>query len=424
MAEKSKLLTAKFVASERVKAGSYSDGQNLYLRVGASGSKSWVFRWHDRQAKPKAKVRELGLGSLNSRGLREARDKAGELRAAIANSAGKDELRELVNPRVETDLPTFKAYAEKVIAAKKASPRYKSKKHLDQWTATLSAYAYPAIGHKRPGDITVGDVHAILAPLWETKTETATRLRQRIETVIDHAFAVENDDRGNPAQWGGRLKKLLGEPEKDVQHHRAVPYRDVPALMDKLRAKDSTSALLLRFAILCASRSDEARGALWKEFHLDQRMWAIPASRMKSKKLPHRVPMSDEAVEILELMAKRRAEGQELVFPGERGTKLSDVAVAKALRLAYPRANEDERHFTPHGTARSSFRDWIANETNYPTEVAEWALAHIQADKVKAAYQRNDLFEKRVPLMAAWSNYLAGGNSQGNVVGFPASKLA
>lgn len=423
MAENSKLLTAKFVASERVKAGSYSDGQNLYLRVGASGSKSWVFRWHDRHS---GKVSELGLGSLNNRGLKEARDKAGELRAAIGNRVDtKDELRELVKPRVETGLPTFKAYAETVIAAKKASSKYKSKKHLDQWTATLTAYAYPAIGHKRPGDITVGDVATILLPLWETKTETATRLRQRIETIIDYALAVEDSDSGNPAKWSERLKiRLGGEAEKNVQHHRAVPYRDVPALMDKLRVKDSTSALLLRFAILCASRSDEARGALWKEFNLDQRMWAIPASRMKSKKLPHRVPLSDEAIAILALMAARRAEGQELVFPGERGTKLSDVAVAKTLRLAYPRANEDERHFTPHGTARSSFRDWIANETNYPTEVAEWALAHIQADKVKAAYQRNDLFEKRVPLMAAWSNYLAGVNSKDNVVGFPASKSA
>lgn len=409
MAEKSKLLSAKFVASERLNPGSYSDGQNLYLRVGANGAKSWVFRF-----KPKGgKVTELGLGSFASRSLKDARDKAGELRAALANGANKDQLRAIINPRAEADLPTFKAYAERVIKAKKASPKYKSKKHLDQWTSTLKAYAYPTIGEKRPTEIAVGDVHAILQPLWETKTETATRLRQRIETIIDYAFAIEDVDAGNPAQWGGRLKKLLGEPEKTVQHHRAVPYRDVPGLMAKLREKDSTSAYVLRFMILTAARSSEARGAIWREFDLDKRMWVIPASRMKSKKLPHRVPLNDEAMEILAIMAKRRLEGQELLFRGERGGQISDVAVAKALRLAYPRANDDERHFTPHGTARSSFRDWVANETNYSPEVAEWALAHIQTDKVKKAYQRNDLFEKRVPLMNAWGDYLA---NKSNVV--------
>lgn len=405
-------LTAKSVASSRLNAGYHGDGENLYLLVGKSGSKSWLFRW--RQG---GKANELGLGSISKRTLASAREKAGELRAAIANGASKDELRDLITPRSESDLPTFKAYAERVIADKKASPKYRSKKHLSQWTATLSTYAYPTIGHKRPGDIKVGDVAAILKPLWETKTETATRLRQRLETIIDYAFAWEGEDRGNPAKWSKRLETLLGgEAEKNVQHHRAVPYRDVPALMGKLRAKDSASAYLLRFAILTASRSNEARGARWPEINLEKRMWVIPASRMKSKKREHRVPLSNEAVEILELMATRRNAEQELVFPGERGKPLSDVAVAKALRLAYPRASDLERHFTPHGTARSSFRDWIANETNYPSEVAEWALAHIQADKVKAAYQRNDLYEKRIALMSAWAGYLNTQATGGNVV--------
>lgn len=238
MAEKATRLTAKFVESGRVKAGSYSDGDNLYLRVGAGGSKSWVFRW-----KPKGgAVSELGLGSFAKRGLKDARDKAAELRAAIAKGErDKEQLKAIVNPLpvVET-LPTFKVYAERLIAEKKADLAYRSKKHLEQWTSTLTTYAYPTIGDKRPGDISIADLLEILKLLWATKTETATRLRQRIQDVIDYGFAKEDDDRANPARWGGRLATLLGKPNKDVQHHRAVPYDDLPAVMAKLRTRVRT----------------------------------------------------------------------------------------------------------------------------------------------------------------------------------------
>lgn len=420
MAEKFNLLSAKFAASDNLKAGSYADGRNLYLRVGASGSKSWVFRWQS-EGKPS----ELGLGAFAKLGLAAAREKAGELREAVALGASKEALKHLIRPKAElADERTFKFYAERVIEQKTASPKYRSKKALAQWTATLERYAFPTIGHKRPDEITVGDVATVLAPLWESKTETATRLRQRMETIIDYALAVEDSDGNNPAKWSERLKiRLGGNAEKNVQHHRAVPYRDIPALMAKLRDKDSVSAMLLRYSILTAARSGEARGLKWSEVNLAKRMVIIPASRMKNKKQPHRVPLNDEAFEILEAMETRRAEGQELVFASSvsaakpKGVQLSDVAVAKALRLAYP-AGEGERPFTPHGTARSSFRDWVANETNYSPEVAEWALAHIQTDKVVKAYQRSDLFDKRVSLMAAWGNYIAAKNDR-SVVEFP-----
>lgn len=410
MAEKFNLLSAKFAASDNSKAGSYADGRNLYLRVGASGSKSWVFRWH-YEGKPA----ELGVGPFAKLGLAAAREKAGELREAVALGASKEALKQLIRPKPEQpDERTFKFYAELVIKQKTASPKYRSKKALGQWTQTLTRYVFPTIGHKRPGEITVGDIATVLAPLWETKVETATRLRQRMETIIDYALAVEDSDGNNPAKWSERLKiRLGGDAEKNVQHHKAVPYRDIPGLMATLRAKDSTSAMLLRYSILTVARSGEARGLKWAEVNMAKRTVVIPASRMKNKKVAHRIPLNDEAVEILDAMATRRVEGQELVFASgvgpakPKGVPLSDVAVAKALRLAYP-APEGERPFTPHGTARSSFRDWVANETNYSPEVAEWALAHIQTDKVVKAYQRSDLFDKRVTLMAAWGNYIAG----------------
>lgn len=414
MAKKHKVLTDAFCKSARSQKGSYADGENLYLRIGDNGAKSWVFRWRDRQS---GKVCELGLGSFTSRSLAKAREKAGELNAALCENATKDDLRALVRPKAKREADTFRDFAHKLIAEKIANPRYKSKKHLGQWTTTLEAYAYAHIGGKAPEAITVNDVHGVLKPIWHTRAETASRLRQRIEAVIDYAFALEDCDANNPARWGGQLKMLLGAPQKAVEHHRAVPWGDLPALMAKLRSDGTRGATLLRFSILTAARSGEARGARWSELDLDKAMWVIPASRMKSKRREHRVPLNAEAVAILKAQLAQRGEKQELVFPGPKGGEISDVAVAKALRLAYPAA-EGERHFTPHGTARSSFRDWVASETNFPSEVAEWALAHIQADKVKAAYQRNDLYEKRIPLMAAWGSFVAEGNAKSNVVEF------
>lgn len=415
---------AKFVAQPGKKANStsISDGKNLYLRVGANGSKSWIFRWHDRHV---GKVRELGLGSFPERSLAEAREKSAELRHAVLNNATREALAQIVKGPVDLKAKVFRDYAEALIADKVANPRYKSKKHLGQWTATLEAYAYPHIGTKAPEAITVNDIHGALKPIWHTKAETASRLRQRIEAVLDYAFALDDCDANNPARLTGRLKVLLGPPQRAVEHHRAVPWQDMPALMAKLRSDATKGATVLRFSILTAARSGEVRGACWSEIDLDKAMWVIPASRMKTKLREHRVPLNSEAVAILKAQLELCEEGQELVFPGSKRRVngravdgvISDVAVAKALRLAYP-APEGERHFTPHGTARSSFRDWVASETNYPSEVAEWALAHIQADKVKAAYQRNDLFEKRIPLMAAWGSFLAEGDAKSNIVEF------
>lgn len=420
MAKISNKLSDAFCKSGRLKPGSYSDGQNLYLRAGQNGSKSWVFRWLDRHS---GKVRELGLGAFHERPLGKARDLAKAMNEAVADNATRDELAEIVRPSVKTDAATFRDYADELVAIKIASPKYKSKKHLGQWAATLKTYAYPHIGDKAVGDITVGDVHAILKPLWHTKSETATRLRQRIEAVIDYAFAVEDDDdSNNPARWAGRLKKLLdGAPSRAVAHHRAVPWADMPALMAKLRQRDITSALVLRLSILCALRSAEARGLRWSEVNLEDKMVSISGDRMKEGKA-HRVPLNKEAVEILSVMAGRRAEGQELVFPGTTGKALCDVGVAKTLRQAYP-APEGERHYTPHGTARSSFRDYVAEKLNFPAYIAEMALAHAVTG-VEGAYRRGDLWEKRREMMEAWGNYLAEDNAGSNVVPIMSNKSA
>ena len=393
--------------------GSHSDGGNLYLRVRGNGRR-WVFRYKVPKGWPdEGKPVEIGLGSVNSRTLADARKLAARMRAEIEDN--RDPAL-LLKPVAEPEAKTFSDYAAELIESKKSG--WRNGKHLAQWPSTLAAYAYPFIGKKRPGAITFSDVQAILTPLWATKTETATRVRQRVEAVIDYAFVVEGIDRRNPARWKGNLDKIFPAPRKvagKVKHHAAPPWAEVPGIMAKLREKDSTSAAVLRFSILTAARSMEVRAAEWSEIDRDKALWNVPEGRMKGGEA-HTVPLSAEALEILDTAAERqraklREAGSEddapltgRVFPGATGGLLSDVAINKTLHAIMP-------DITAHGLARSCFRDWGAEATSFPSAVLEAALAHKNADRVEAAYLRTKFLEKRVELMATWANFLNGGSN-------------
>ena len=385
-------LTARQVDS--LPEGFHSDGGNLYLRV-KGGSRAWVYRFKD-----KGRVRELGLGSVAVRTLKAARELAAEMRATYAN--GRDPA-ELLRDDAKPQGMTFKQCAEALIEAKR--PGWRNAKHAQQWANTLRDYAYPSLGDKAPSEVSLADVKAILLPMWSTKTETATRVRQRIEAVLDYA-AVHDlcDGTRNPARWKGMLDKVLPKPDKvrTREHHAAAAYADLPRIMAALRDKGHVSALALRFIILTACRSGEGRGATWDEIDLDAKVWTIPATRMKAAK-PHRVPLAEDALEILRTMQQWRREDCTLVFPGARGGLLSDVAVNKTLHSIAP-------DVTVHGF-RSAFRDWAAEQTAFPARVCELCLAHGNPDKVEAAYQRSDLFEKRRQLMDAWAKYCSGSNN-------------
>ncbi len=370
--------------------GFHSDGGNLYLRV-KGGSRAWVYRYKD-----KGRVRELGLGSTSIRKLKEVRAMAEAMRKACAD--GRDPSELLRDKPVEAISMTFEQCAQDLIEAKRAG--WKNAKHAQQWINTLRDYAFPVIGNKVPAEVNLTDVKKILLPIWATKTETATRLRQRIEAVLDYA-AVHDlcDGARNPARWKGVLNKVLPEPVKlnSREHHPAAPYADVPRIMSVLHGKSHVSAYCLRFTILTAARSGEARGATWDEIDLDAKVWTIPAQRMKASR-PHRVPLSDATMDILAEMQLWKTGNNANVFPGARGGLLSDVAMNKTLRSVVTGV-------TVHGF-RSSFRDWGAEQTSFSSGVLEIALAHVNANKVEAAYQRSDLFELRGKLMQVWAAFV------------------
>ena len=394
MVQKIGLLAARQV--DTLGAGFHSDGGNLYLRVKETGARSWVFRY-----KQAGRVREMGIGSKDDRSLAGARKLAGDMRTALAD--GRDPAELLI--RRDTTAMTFADYAVELIETKR--PSWRNAKHAAQWTATLRQYAFPSIGNKLPADVTLADVKAILLPMWATKTETATRLRQRIEAVLDYAAVHEKaHGRYNPARWKANLDMVLPAARKVTKrvHHAAAPYADVPGILSTLRDKDFLSAHCLRFTILTAARSGEARGAMWNEIDMAAKTWTIPEHRMKAGVL-QRVPLCDEAMEILVKMREWRMGDSERVFMGERGSLLSDVAINKTLHSIAP-------DVTVHGF-RSSFRMWGAETTAYPSAVLEAALAHVNPNEVEASYQRSDLFERRRELMQAWGNYCC---IKGNVI--------
>jgi integrase len=361
----------------------------LRLLVKPTGARSWVLRTMigPRRA-------ELGLGGFPTVSLAQAiqyaRAELETIRAGIDPAA----VRRANRSTVEW---TFKKTAEAYIAAHKAG--WKNAKHADQWTNTLTTYAFPVFGHKHVRDVTKADVLAVIEPIWSEKNETAVRLRSRIELVLNYAVQRELRPEGlNPARWRGNLDGALPKASKvsRVEHHAALPIDDMYAFMLRLRAAEGMGARALEFAILTAARSGEVRGATWAEIASNEAVWTIPAARMKSGRL-HRVPLSERALELL--AALPRFEGTELVFPGASGKPLSDMTLTAALRRM-------KVQVTQHGF-RSTFRDWAAERTSTPSEVAEMALAHAVGDATEAAYRRGDLFDKRRNLMADWAKFLS-----------------
>lgn len=368
--------------------GRHGDGGGLILVVSKTGAKKWVFRF-----KREGRATEMGLGGADVVTLAEARQKAGEARRTRAEGRNPIQARREAQAAAKPK-PTFGEVADDFVAAKESE--WRNGKHRDQWRMTLTEYAAP-LRSKAVDEVDTPDILAVLKPLWESAPETASRLRGRIEAVIDAARAkgLVPQNVANPARWRGHLAHLLPKRNKLARgNHAALPYAKVPAFMAALRERTAIAALALEFAILTAGRSGEALGATWGEFDMEARVWTIPAARMKAAR-PHRVPLSKRAAQILESMAAVRT--SDYVFPGQKaGKPLSNMALEMVLRRM---GRED---ITVHGF-RSAFRDWAGDETQFPREVAEAALAHIVGDEAERAYRRGDALKKRRELMEAWA---------------------
>ena len=366
----------------------------LALQVTAAGARSWVLR-----ISVAGKQREMGLGSFPSVTLAEAREKARAHRAKVEQGEDPILARRTARNAAAVERSFQQSFAS--VAAEyitQHAPTWKNPKHEAQWAATLRTYAEPVMGAVLVRDVTTSHVIRVLDPIWTTKTETATRVRSRIELVLDFAAARGLREGPNPARWRGNLDAALPKPNKiaKVQHHAAVPVSDIAAFMSRLREQSGMGARAVEFAILTAARSGEVRGAVWAEIDLDKALWTVPASRMKSGR-EHRVPLSKPAIRLLRSLAAEESEG--LVFPGMRGP-LSDMSLTAVLRRM-------EVDATVHGF-RSTFRDWCSECTHHTGEVAEMALSHAVGDKVEAAYRRGDLFDKRVQLMSDWADFVDG----------------
>jgi integrase len=399
-----KPLSVKAVA-QIDKPGWHAVGDGAYLQFSKKGTRSWLFRY-----KHNGKARAMGLGPFGLVSLAEAREKARQARKLLLDGidpldAKAAKLRQAALEAAKA--VTFKQAAERYIKSHAAG--WRNPKHKAQWSATLATYAYPVFGNLAVADVDTTLVLKALEPIWATKPETASRVRGRIESVLDWAKVQGLREGENPARWRGHLDQALPARSKvrKVEHHAALPYVELPAFMIDLRKREGVAARALEFAILTAARTGEVLGATWDEIDFDNRLWTIPAERMKGKR-DHRVPLSDRAVELLNGMP--RAEGNPYVFPGAReGMPLSNMALLMMLR----RMNRDD--LTAHGF-RSTFRDWAAETTDYPGELVEMALAHTVSSKTEAAYRRGDMLDKRRRLMDDWAGYCASEPRQGNVV--------
>ena len=393
MARKAKELSALSVG-RLTSQGNHAVGgvSGLYLYVNDAGARSWVLR-----TMVGSKRRHMGLGGFPDVSLAQAREKARKARDDISQGidpiAERNALVSLLRAQQATE-KTFKQAAEGFLEAH--GETWKNPKHRAQWASTLETYAYPVAGRLLVRDVGQEHVLAILEPIWKTKNETASRLRGRIENVLDWATVRKYRAGENPARWKGHLDMLLPAPGKvqKVEHHRALPIDAMASFMTNLRLRQGTAAKALEFTILCASRSGEVRGAAWKEFDLDAGIWTIPAERMKASK-EHRVPLPQSAVRLLR--AQPYFKDNILVFPSVRGGQLSDMSMTAVMRRM-------EVDAVPHGF-RSTFRDWARERTNYPRDLAEQALAHTLDNKVEAAYRRGDALEKRRELMQAWDDF-------------------
>jgi integrase len=382
-------LTARKV--ETAKPGKYGDGDGLQLAVSPTGAKKWVLRflWNGRP-------REMGLGSYPEVGLAEARELA--LKDRRLARSGVDPIA----ARKGKGVPTFGEFADQV--ARDLADGFRNDKHKAQWAMTLKVYAAPL--REKPVDkITTEDVLAVLQPIWREKPETASRVRGRIERVLNAAKAKGYRTGENPAAWRGHLENLLSKRSRLSRgHHAAMRYQDVPGFISKLREREAVAALALEFAVLTAARSGEVLGARWPEIDLDAKVWIIPAERMKAAR-EHRVPLSEPALAILTRLSEANA--SDYVFPGQRAGRPPSVM---ALEMVLRRMGIDNA--TVHGF-RSSFRDWCGNETHFPRELAEHSLAHVIGDAAEQAYRRSDALARRRELMNGWASfceYSAGDN--------------
>jgi len=380
---------------EAAGVGRHGDGRGLFLYVKPTLARSWVLRYQVQ-----GRRHDLGLGAYPDVTLAMARQKATDARRLILDGGDPIAKRRQAQPK------TFKDAALELIESKRSG--WKNAKHAAQWTSTLEAYVFPTLGPMQVTKITTADVVGALKPIWSLKPETANRVRQRIEAVLDYASALGIREGDNPARWRGHLDNLLPKPTKvrAVQHHPALPHTDISDFMDALSTRKGVSARALTFTILTAARSGETRGMTWAEVDLDNGVWTIPAQRMKAAK-EHRVPLTLAAIAQL---GERGAE-TDLVFGSETkaGKPISDMSMTALLR----RMEYD--NITVHGF-RSTFRDWAGETTSFPREVIEAALAHGIKDKAEAAYARSDLFDKRRDLMEAWSSVTTSTKLSSNVI--------
>lgn len=396
MPRKAKELTAVEVR-RLVQPGRWSVGgvDGLALQVTPTGARSWVLR-----LRTAGRRREMGLGSFPTITLAGARDEARKQRAIVKTGVDPIAVRQAIESATAAKRATQKTFAE--VAAQyiaRHEKAWKNAKHQAQWSATLRTYAEPVIGKLLVSDIRPAHVIGVLEPIWTTKTETATRVRSRIEIVLDYAAAHGFREGPNPARWKGNLDAALPNASKvaPVRHHAALDVEDAPSFMKRLKTQEGMGARALEFVVLTAARSGEVRGAVWSEIDFEARLWTVPAARMKSGR-EHRVPLSKPAVELLAALPGDRLRDAH-VFPGTKGP-LSDMSLTAVLRRMKVSA-------TAHGF-RSTFRDWVSEHTDYSGEVAEMALSHAIGDKVEAAYRRGDLLAKRVALMDDWAEYLDG----------------
>ena len=390
------------------KAGMHADGGGLYLQVTAGKeqgkfNRSWLFRY-----KLARRERQMGLGAQKTISLKEAREEAERCRKLLKE--GKDPI--VVRDAMAKSV-TFEWCATQYMKAHEAG--WRNAKHRQQWHNTLSTYAYPAIGKLPVSAIDTDSMMKILTPIWADKNETASRVRGRIEKILDWAKVNKHRSGDNPARWLGHLNHLLPPRSRvhKVEHHPALPYEQIPDFMADLRAQEGLAARALEFVVLTAARSGEARGLPWDgEINITDRVWTVPPHRMKGER-EHRVPLTAPALAILEYM--REVRQNDFVFPGDRADDpLSDMALTEVIRrmnAAREKAGlpcwvdpKQARDVVPHGF-RSTFKDWAAEKTNFPDWVSEKAIAHLVGDETRRAYQRGDLFDKRRELMEAWSRY-------------------
>jgi integrase len=377
-------LTATAVKAAK-KAGRYGDGDGLFLLVAKSGSRSWMVR-----AQKNGRRRDIGLGSAAKVSLAEARIRAAVVRSQI--EAGIDPVAE---KRKSAGVPTFREAAALVHAENQKG--WKNGKHNKQWISTLEADCFPAIGDIAISELDGPAIRDVLANIWLAKPETARRIRQRINQIVN--WAIGKGYREAPLPMAA-IQKSLPKQRRKVRHHKAMPFVEIPDFLRNMRARVTTGRLALEALILTAARSGEIRLATWDEIDLKKQLWTIPASRMKAGR-EHVVPLSKAAISVFERALAYRTEGSDLVFPGaKRGRPLSDMTLTKVMR-------DMERSETPHGF-RSSFKDWASETTSFANELSEAALAHAIKDKTEAAYRRGNLLEKRREMMKAWGRFCDG----------------